>query len=143
MIDGSFPSSALRFPRHRSVYFVKTKSRKRKIVASVVLEPSRCSLRLLGRHESSKAKNASTCHVVMISGAKHGLILLVCSPIMTHKSAIFKSRNRKLGMAPKITRGARGIYQRSNSDSNKVNFLRRNLSSSNVDYLILQFFKVF
>ena len=34
-------------------------------------------------------------------------------------SAIFKSRNRKLGMAPQITRGARGIYQRSNSDSNK------------------------
>lgn len=66
----------------------------------------------------AKVKNASKCHVVMISGAKHDLIL--CSPIMTSfLSAIFKSRNRKLGMAPQITRGARGIYQRSNSDSNK------------------------
>lgn len=38
----------------------------------------------------AKAKNASKCHVVMISGAKHDLIL--CSPIITFFCQLFSSQ---------------------------------------------------
>lgn len=90
----------------------------------------------------AKVKNASKCHVVMISGAKHDLIL--CSPIMTFFCQLFSSQGTESSAWLHKSQGEHVVFiSVLTPTATNREFLRRNLSSSNVDYLILQCFKVF